>query len=186
MDLEGQTVIYGGSFNPPHMGHQMALLYLLEGLGADTIWLLPTDKHPFGKNLTHFDHRCAMCKLLAKPFGERVVVQNLEKTVGDGHTITIVEHLQKQYPSRRFALAVGADILKETHAWHRWQDIVERVLIVVLGREGYKELEQTPLTLPAISSSEVRQRILASRSLAGLVPKTIITYISEHQLYRGM
>ena len=77
MMLHGHTAIYGGSFDPPHMGHQLACLYVLEALAAEAVWLMPCFVHPFGKALSSFEHRFAMCEKLARPL-PRVTVSAAE------------------------------------------------------------------------------------------------------------
>ena len=78
MEITGTTAILGGSFNPPHISHQMACLYLLEALAADGVLLVPACHHPFGKSLVSFEHREAMCEILARPFGGRVELSDVE------------------------------------------------------------------------------------------------------------
>ena len=185
MVLSGQTVVYGGSFNPPHMGHQMACLYLIEALGADAVWMLPAWVHPFGKALEAFEHRLQMCRLLAEPFGERVRISEVEREVDSGgRTFDTLRHLIAGEPTRRFALAVGTDILEETHAWHRWDDIQKMVEIVVIGRQGF-ETPPGGLALPEVSSSEIRALLARGEPIRGMVPASVADYVAAHQLYRG-
>jgi nicotinate-nucleotide adenylyltransferase len=181
--LAGRTVVYGGSFNPPHMGHQMAILYLLEALGADRVWLLPAHVHAFGKALAPFEHRVAMARLLAAPFAERAEVSELEREVGSGRTYDVLVRAHRDHPDRRFALAVGADILKETRSWHRWSDIEAMVPVVVIGRGGHSPAGAGPLALPDVSSTLVRDRVARRESLEGLVPRAVADYIARQHLY---
>ncbi|MFC1612058.1 nicotinate (nicotinamide) nucleotide adenylyltransferase [Myxococcota bacterium] len=183
--MDGFTVVYGGSFNPPHMGHQMACLYLLEALGAGAVWLLPTVHHPFGKNLAPFSHRVKMCQLMAHLFGNRVVVSEVEATPGtSGRTYDTLTRLHSENPGQRFALAVGSDILGETSLWHRWDDIVSMVPVIVMGRGGYPHEQAGPVELPPISSGDIRKRIHSGQGIDGLVPARITEYIERHGLYR--
>lgn len=185
MGLTGQTVIYGGSFNPPHMGHQMACLYLIEALGADEVWILPAWVHPFGKDLEDFEHRVQMCQRLAAPFGKRAQVSEVERELGgEGRTFDTLQHLIAAEPGRRFALAVGTDILGETQAWHRWDDIRKMVEIVVIGRQGF-EAPANGLTLPEVSSSEIRARVGRGEVIRGMVPTSVADYVAAHKLYLG-
>jgi nicotinate-nucleotide adenylyltransferase len=95
------TVLFGGSFDPPHLGHQMACLYLLEGLGAADLWLLPAATHPFGKVLTAFAQRLLLCEALVAPFGGRATVQPIEAELGGaGRTFDTVCALQARHPGR--------------------------------------------------------------------------------------
>lgn len=186
MSLAGYTVVYGGSFNPPHVGHQMACLYLLEALAADAVWLVPSRRHPFGKPLAAWDDRVELCRLLARPFGERVVVSAVEGQAElSGRTIDTLEYLVEEFPTRRFALAIGTDILADTPEWHRWADIATMARVVVIGRAGYGSSPDGPVELPAVSSSEIRGRVASGESIGGLVPRTIAEYIEEHSLYRS-
>jgi nicotinate-nucleotide adenylyltransferase len=185
VDLAAKTVLYGGSFNPPHLAHQMACLYFLEGLGAAAVWLLPAFVHPFGKQLAPFAHRVAMSRLLAAPFGERVVVSEVEAELGGaGRTYDTVRHLVSSHPERSFALAVGADILGEVHKWYRWAELEALVPIVIVGRAGYPAKERAGIELPAIASTELRVRAARGESLQGLVPQSVADYIRAHDLYR--
>lgn len=184
MSLAGTTVMFGGSFNPPHLGHQMACLYLLEGCGAEAVWLLPSFRHPFGKPLADFNHRFAMCEAMADALGGRVQVHDVERTLaGAGRTYDIVVHLQNAYPAMRFALAIGADLLGECDQWYRWSELCARVQVVVVGREGYPA-QGDAVAMPNISSSALRARLARGDSVRGLVPIKVAGYIAEHGLYR--
>jgi nicotinate-nucleotide adenylyltransferase len=186
MKIDGCTVIYGGSFNPPHMGHQMACLYLLEALGAAAVWLMPAARHPFGKELVPFEHRVAMCQIVARAFGERAQVVEIEAQRGaSGRTYDSLAALRQQHPGVRFGLAVGSDILSETPAWHRWDDITDLVPVVVLARAGFPEPEATPVALPMLASRDLRRLLRERESIEGLVPSGVAAYIERHNLYRS-
>ena len=188
MPLSGYIALYGGSFNPPHMGHQMACVYLLEALGADGVWLVPSWSHPFGKTLAEFSQRIAMCERLARPLGDRVQVSSVEQELGGaGHTYDTIAHLQNTHPELHFSLAVGADIISESGQWHRWNDIEAMVPIIVIGRSGYEaqgyDDNISTLELPRVSSTEVRKRLSENKSVKGLVPLSVARYVEEHHLY---
>lgn len=184
MHLCNHTVLLGGSFNPPHMGHHMACLYLLDALQSQEVWLVPVFCHPFGKTLETFEHRAAMCRMLTSTFGNRVQVSMVEKTRGlSGRTYDTVLHLQKQFPDRRFALAIGADILKETQSWYRFDDLKNVLPITILGRQGYAHPDPNLVQLPEISSSCVRKRLKQQKTIEGLVPARVAQYIVEQGLY---
>jgi len=180
--LAGCTVIYGGSFNPPHLGHQMSCLYLLEGLGADAVWLVPVHTHPFGKPLTSFMHRLAMCRLLAAPFAGRVEVSDVEAQRGGvSRTYDTLVHLRTAHPERRFALAVGADNLDELPRWHRWPELEALLPICVVGRSGYDGRGLTPLDIPDVASRDVRARLHEGESTLGLLPAAVAAYVAAQR-----
>ena len=127
---------------------------------------------------------------MAEPLGTSVVVSELETELGGlGRTFDLLVHLLRTYPKRQFALSVGADILQETDKWHRWKDIVEMVEVVTLGRKGYSRTELAgvldggELELPEVSSSQIRDALLASKSVEGLLPRSVLDYIRKNNLY---
>lgn len=62
--------LLGGSFNPPHVGHLMAAVYVRATLRAREVWLLPSFHHPFGKQLAPFEARVEMCEAMARDTGD--------------------------------------------------------------------------------------------------------------------
>jgi nicotinate-nucleotide adenylyltransferase len=183
-DLSGSTVIYGGSFNPPHIAHQMTLLYLLEALGAARVLVVPARTHALGKELVGFEERVALCELMAEPFGERVQVSRVEDELGGaGRTYDLLVHLRTSMPGEKLVLSVGADILGETDRWYRWDDIVAMVPVVILGRAGYPDARALPVALPEVSSTRIRELRRAGESIRGLVPSNVARRIERRGLY---
>ena len=62
-----RIALFGGSFNPPHIGHQMACLYVLETSSCKELWMVPTFRHPFDKALAPFEDRFEMCRRASLP-----------------------------------------------------------------------------------------------------------------------
>ena len=121
--------LFGGSFNPPHVAHQLAVLYVLETQPIDELWFVPVFSHPFGKDLAPYEHRVAMCELVANALGPRAKVSRAEQELSSrpgfsGRTLDLVEYLAA--PERELRLVVGADILGETQKWYRWNDVVAK------------------------------------------------------------
>jgi nicotinate-nucleotide adenylyltransferase len=181
----GSRTIFGGSFDPPHMGHQLACLYLLEAFETSAVWLVPVRAHPGGKSLAPFEHRLEMCRHLAAPFSGRVQVLNIESELsGGGRTYELLTHLRRRHPDALFRLALGSDVLEKASGWYRWEDVKRLAPIIPLARGGYAVGAAAPINLPEISSSEVRHRVALGRSIQGLVPRSILDYIHQHALYR--
>ena len=178
--------LLGGSFNPPHVAHQMAALWALSCAGMDQVWLMPCYRHPFGKELVHFPRRVEMCQLACAPLAaERVTVTTVEAEDPDEtRTLFTLRLLQARHPEHRFALLMGADILAEKESWYRFNEIEQMADVLVLGRGGYPAVPGAP-TLPDISSREVRRRLAAEEDISGLVPDEVRQYISYHSLYRS-
>ncbi|HVR61105.1 MAG TPA: nicotinate-nicotinamide nucleotide adenylyltransferase, partial [Polyangia bacterium] len=104
-----RVALFGGSFNPPHVAHQMVGLYVLETALVDELWLLPCFLHAFGKPLAPFDDRFRMCERAAAALGERARVSDVERAIGQpSRTLVTVQALRAQHPRHAFSLVIGA------------------------------------------------------------------------------
>jgi len=181
-----ETALLGGSFNPPHVAHLMAAYWALSTQGASEVWLLPSYRHPFGKELAPFEDRVRMCRLAAAPI-RGVHVCTAEADLKDdpdvGKTARTLEYLVERHPQRRFALVIGADILADTDKWYRFDRVRELARIVVVGRAGHAGPPGAP-ALPAVSSTEVRERLAKGEDVSALVPRRVLEYVREHGLYK--
>lgn len=175
--------LFGGSFNPPHVVHQMLCLYVLETCEVDEIWVVPTYRHAFAKELAGFEHRVRMCELAFRALGDRVRVSRIEGELARpvSRTLDTIEALRARHPRAGFRLIVGADILAQTDKWHRWDDIVALAPPIVVGRAGHGE---AGIDMPPVSSTEIRRRLACAQSVAALVPRRVVDYIAEQGLYR--
>jgi nicotinate-nucleotide adenylyltransferase len=181
-----EIALFGGSFNPPHVAHQMVALYVLETSGVDQVWFVPCWKHPFHKPLAPFENRLRMCELAAKGVGGRARVSEIERTIGGpSRTLNTVRRLRKLHPQHEFSLVIGSDLVEEVPTWYRSEQLQALVSFVVVGRRGAKgAAEHTAITMPEVSSTEVRQLLRTGKSPEGLVPRTVLDYIYRHGLYR--
>ncbi len=189
-----RIALFGGSFNPPHVAHELVALYVLETQPVDELWFVPVYAHPFGKELAPFEHRVAMCELLAAALGPRVGVSRVEQELASrpgfavSRTLDLVEHLTQ--PGRELRLVVGADILSDTAKWYRWADVVAAAPLIAVGRSGFAVPEGstlTGLTMPEVSATQVRDLLgsggVTAPGLAGLLPREVLRYIARHDLY---
>jgi nicotinate-nucleotide adenylyltransferase len=74
-----RIALFGGSFNPPHVAHQLVALYVLETQPIDELWIVPVYTHALGKQLADYEHRVAMCELAAAPLGSRRRTRTLSR-----------------------------------------------------------------------------------------------------------
>jgi nicotinate-nucleotide adenylyltransferase len=182
-----RVALLGGSFNPPHVAHLMAAYWTLATQGVREVWLMPSYRHPFGKDLAPFDDRLRMCELAARAVRGVAVCGAERELAGDplvGRTARTLEHLTAKHPDHEFTLVVGADILPETGKWWRWDRVQELARVVVVGREGFPPVAGAP-SLPAVSSTEIRDRISRGEDVSGLLPAKVLAYVRERGLYRA-
>ena len=183
-----RIALFGGSFNPPHLGHELAALYVLETAEVDELWFVPCFKHPFDKTLECFEDRLAMCELASAAVGARARVTDVERELGDeSRTLRTVRALQARHPEHRFALVIGADLVAETDTWYGAQELRAAVPFIVVGRAGAAAApaDGPPrgVEMPAISSTEIRRALVAGRPVTGLVSRAIVDFIYARGLF---
>jgi len=177
--------IFGGSFNPPHVAHQMVCLYVLETEPVDVVLVVPTFRHPFDKQLAAYEHRLEMARLAIAPLADRAAVSDIERSLGGEASLTLhtLEALAAAHPGASLRLIIGSDILPEREKWYRWEDIERLAPPIVVARAGFP-VAGAPVELPAISSTEVRARLARGETGLPLVPRAVSAYIQAHGLYR--
>ncbi len=178
--------MFGGSFNPPHVAHLLAVTYALATAPIDEVLVVPVYQHPFAKELAPFDDRFEMCRL-AMGWLPRVAISRVEEELGgESRTLRTLEHLARQHPDWSMRLLVGSDVLADASKWHRFDRIVEIAPPLVLGRVGSPDPRASLPVLPALSSTEVRDALAASDDVAlrPRVPAAVLDYIAARRLYR--
>jgi nicotinate-nucleotide adenylyltransferase len=193
-----RVALFGGSFDPPHVGHQLACLYVLSTYPVDEVWMIPVFRHAFDKRSAPFAHRVAMCELAAAAVGPRVKVCTIEQDLADkSYTLRTVRALMARHPEHELSLVIGTDLLKERERWYGWPELARLVPFLVLGRggvHGASDLPEPPardlchaegIDLPAVSSTAVRERLAADAMPSGWVDQRVLAYIKEHGLYRA-
>lgn len=185
--------LYGGSFNPPHVGHVLGVVYALSTAPIDEVLVVPVYRHPFAKNLAPYDDRVAMSEL-ALGWIPHVTISRVEEELGgESLTLRTIEHLQAKHPQWSLRLLVGSDVLADLPKWHRWDRIAALAPPLVLGRSGF-DTASPDVTwvgregvemLPRVSSSEIRSAIAARNvdAVRALVPARVLDHIQAKGLY---
>jgi nicotinate-nucleotide adenylyltransferase len=179
------VAIFGGSFNPPHLAHVLALAVVHARFEVGRILVVPTYRHPFAKSLAPYEDRVRMCEL-AMGWLPRVEVSRVEEELGgESRTLRTIEHLRTRYPGTQLRLVIGADIMVESSKWYGFDRIMELAPPIVLGRVGVAYPNAPTPVLPAISSTEIRSKLGAGElgALEELVPKAVLDYARSRALY---
>ena len=183
--------LFGGSFNPPHVCHTLVTIWALDTQPVDAVWWIPTFDHAFDKDLVDYDHRHRMSELALGHVDGQVRVSDIERELGgESRTIDTVRALEERRPEDDFSLIVGSDILEETDDWKQWDELVDRVELIVVARAGYEGPSSEDVSrfwLPDVSSTDVREALRGGdRELArDWVATPILEYIDEADLYVG-
>ena len=194
-----QIGLFGGSFDPVHLGHVALARAALDGLGLDEVLWIPAGQ-PWQKvrQLASSDDRAAMVELAIA--GEaRFRLERCElRRAGPSYTIDTVRELQQAMGMvvTGWVLLIGQDQYAGLPSWRGWRELVQRVTLAIAHRPGVAPeppaaLRQVPhrvLAIPmppmAVSSTEIRERAASGLGLDGMVPPGVASYIASHGLYR--
>ena len=179
--LSNKVVIFGGSFNPPHFGHQAICFWLREVLDVTTIHLVPVYQHIFGKQLAPFKDRMEMCALATSQMYEYVRVSDAEKVLpAPNSTYNLLDYFKTLYGTLApLVCVIGSDCLKDITKWHRWQELPNLAEFLVVDRPGSENVEapfpilRYTLNVAPTSSSIIREKLANKENVEGLTKQLI-------------
>lgn len=183
--------LFGGTFDPPHVGHFLAAVDAADGLELDRVVWAPAAMQPLKAGLAAADaaHRLEMTRL-AVAGDPRFSVEALEVERGGlSFTIDTLRTLRERHPDVALFLLLGADAAASLPKWREPEAIRALAEIVVLTRGGDGPVPsagmRTLLTRRVdVSATEIRERVRLGRSIRGFVPDAVEEYITAHGLYR--
>jgi nicotinate-nucleotide adenylyltransferase len=197
--------VFGGTFDPVHLGHLIVAEQCREQAALDQVWFLPSARPPHKRDrpLTPFAQRAEMLALaLAGHAAFRV--EELEKDrPGPSYTADTLDELARLHAGNQWFLLVGADTLADLPQWHEPERIVAAAELVVAARPGsvvpaaqhLRETFKVPAAVAMclrvvhtplidISSTDLRRRASEGRSLRYFLPRAVECYIQAKELYR--
>ncbi len=196
--------IFGGTFDPVHIGHLRAAEEVREGVGLEEVWFVPAGQppHKTGRRITPFEVRFKMLTLAVRdnPFFKVLDIEGREPS--PSYTLNTLLRLKEEFPENEFFFILGADAFLEIHTWYRYQEIPRHCTLVVVTREGISfgemerqkrevfngELEEKvvffEVTRLEVSSSLVREMLSEGRSVRYLLPEEVLELVEELGLYR--
>ena len=194
--------IFGGTFDPPHIGHLILAAEALQQLQLTRVlWVLtPQPPHKPDPDITAMPQRLEMLKraLGSTPRFELSTVE-IDRP-GPHYSLDTVDLLQARYPSARLMLLIGADSLRDLPTWHRSDELATALHSFGVMRRPGVELDLTELekALPGlknkirffetpqleISSTSIRERIACGGHFRFYLPPSVYDYIQQNKLYR--
>jgi nicotinate-nucleotide adenylyltransferase len=188
--------LFGGTFDPPHVGHLALAEIARDRLRLDEVRFIPSGRPPHKRRggLTPAARRLEMTRLAVRG-NPAFTVSTVEiRRAGPSFTVETLRRVAAEDPPARLFLLMGADSLDDFASWRDPQAIRRMATLVVAVRPGSRavrgaaarrrvvRLENPAL---AVSSSLVRSLVRAGRTVRYLVPDGVAAYIARHRLYRG-
>ena len=187
--------IFGGTFDPPHVGHLIVADDVAAALGLDRVIFVPAGTHPLKGTSVETPGSLRLEMIAAATDGNDLfVVDDREiQRAGPSYTVDTLAEIAAQQPRAELFLMVGSDILAELQRWRQLDEIVKLAHITVMSRAGVDLDQQAADTLDphrvevthvAISSSDVRDRIRMGQPYRYMVPAPVHRIIEKNSLYR--
>ncbi len=188
--------LFGGTFDPVHLGHLIISELTLEELALDEVCFVPASQPPHKPEqvITPFIHRAAMLEM-AVSGNPKLSVNRIEENLSvPSFTVQTLRLLAATYPQNRYYLMIGGDSFVHFSQWKDPEGILELSTPAVYPRKdwdsgtaaGPLREKSVILNLPLIdlSSSMIRERLKTGRSVKYMIPDCVAEYIQTHQLYR--
>lgn len=189
-----KILLYGGSFNPLHNGHDAIIRNCAAMQEFDGLWVMPSARRRDKPNLQSDNTRLSMLQRywasLPPSLAQRVLISDFEIQLGEpSRTIRTHTALQQTFPDIQFYYIFGADALHNMMSWSGGARLRSLLQMVIVSRHGYSVPDdyngayiQIADNQP-VSSTIVRQRIRSKQAIRHLVPDAIRQYIQSNALY---
>lgn len=190
--------IFGGTFDPIHIGHLIMADQAREGAELDEVWFVPAQvpPHKLQGPVALPEQRIAMVEKAIDDHPHfRVSGLEMERK-GPSYTVDTVTTLTTTYPKDQFFLIMGGDMVMNLPQWHRVEEIMEQVGVVGLGRpdtqldwRALPQMIRDRLILIDqgvkidLSSTYIREQMAQGGSIRYLVPECVRLFIKENQIY---
>jgi nicotinate-nucleotide adenylyltransferase len=181
--------LYGGTFDPVHLGHLILAREAREQLGLEKVVFVPAAQSPFkDAPVASAEKRLSMLRAAIENENGFAVDDCELRRAPPSYTIDTVEEIRKREGEAEIFLFIGEDNLAGLPKWHRFADLEKMVRLVVLNRTGKPATHpyETVSRKIDISGTEIRKRVASGRSIRYLVPPAVEEIIRQGKLYRGL
>lgn len=187
--------IFGGSFDPIHIGHAIIAQHIISSCAVDRLWFMVSPVNPLKadkvRQVSDTD-RLRMVEMVSRPMAG-VETSAFEFTMPrPSYTIDTLNALQAKFPDDEFYLVTGGDNWQIFNKWRNSEEILAKYHLLIYPRLGYEVIipddlkdRVTLVEAPIIelSSTEVRERLANGLSVRYYVPDEVLGYIERHHLY---
>jgi nicotinate-nucleotide adenylyltransferase len=190
--------LYGGTFDPIHLGHLRAAENAREALALDLVAFVPSAVPPHRVSpASPPGDRLEMTRLATMPYGGFAVWDDELKRSGPSYTVETVDAIVRARASDSFVLVVGADTWPEIPSWREPERLLSLVEVAVVERPGFRSGPEPKPPFASsrgvrhvsgpglpLSATAIREQARAGHSVRFLVPDAVADYIAERGLYR--
>lgn len=160
--------LYGGSFNPPHLGHALMILSVLMTKDLDEVWIIPCGEAPHKENLEPFDMRMGMCENTFGHINNVHVIELENHLPTPSYTVNTLKTIKEHRPNYELFFIIGTDVVENVPEWKNAEGITDLARFMVVPRQGYPlmtlpgelgnaKIVKMGIELPELSSTLIRK-----------------------------
>ena len=197
-------VLFGGSFDPIHLGHTTVAKCAIDQLHADQVFFVPAKRSPLKKHMPQANdqQRLAMIQLAIQDYEGYQVCDYEVNRPAPSFTLHTVRHFRERYGQGTLYWLIGADAISELPHWYGIRELIDLCTIATMYRAGCAKPDFSSLTLELgthrvaalsdhiittplipISSTDIRKRLQDNQSTQDLLHPGVEAYIKAHHLY---
>lgn len=179
----------GGAFDPPHVGHAIVAQDVREALELDRLLIVPTASPPHRETALPAAVRLALARRLFDEVPGLEVSDVEYRIEGPSYTVRTLERLREEESPEALYCVIGTDQLRVIESWHEYRRLPELATVVVMTRAGRERPSvgaaaaipyvETEVTRVDVSSTRIRERLRAGRSIRFLVPEVVRLRVEE-------
>lgn len=187
--------VFGGTFDPPHLGHLVVASDACGALGLDRVLWIPSAVPPHKAGTVQAPAEARLEMVRAAIEGDsRFQADDIElRRPGPSYTVDTLRSLAERHPGAELVLLIGADNLREIPGWREPGEILRLARLAVLSRDGAGVPPDAPVPADAVevtrvdvSATEVRRRAAAGETIRYLVPDAVRALVERRGLYREL
>lgn len=189
-----QIAVFGGTFNPFHIGHYKILETLCAQDKIDEVLVMPDriPPHKVCDFLASDEHRIEMCRIVCKDFSKAKLSLLEFEREGKSYTVYTARELKKIYPDDKLYFVCGGDMIASLDKWFNFEELFTLISFIAFRRQGIEEFDESvkrmrrlgadiwviDADIPEISSSELRRDMTLE-----MLPDGVAEYIKENGVY---
>lgn len=186
--------IFGGTFNPFHIGHYEMLHSICKLDFIDKVFVTP-DKIPPHKTCDYLasdSDRIEMCRLVCEDFPKAELCLIEFEREGKSYTLDTILQLKDKYPDDKFFVCIGGDMLATLDKWNRWEQLIKEVPFIVFARCGISSFNDDICRMQSFGAeiitvndaiTDISSTELRDNTLEAMLPKMVFDYIKNKGLY---
>lgn len=195
-----RVAVFGGTFDPFHLGHLAVAEQSRVALLADECWIVPANVPPLhSPTVSSAADRLAMCRAAAAGHEGLVVVDDELRRDGPSYTVDTMRDLARRHPDVELWIVLGADASRRIGEWQGADELLDGYRFLLVNRAGEERVDWSEavalgypadrtrlvqIDSPLVSATEIRRRLAVGEGLEGLVPPPVEEIIRARGLYR--